>query len=87
MALRDSTASLHNVVIYAIDDARARGQDDWRQYQCAFRAVMRLEPDLTTQAASRLVNAVLEAQDKPCPANYFVSTQDRHGAATPLSGT
>ena len=64
MAVCDSASSLHNVIAHAIDSARAQGVDDWHQYDGAVRAVMRVEPDLTMQAATRLVNTLLEKRDR-----------------------
>jgi len=76
----DGKSSLHEVIINAITNARAEGVDDWHQHEHAFLAVMALNPELTAQAATRLINAVMEEQDRrgvcPLPEDYFHQKRD-----------
>lgn len=61
--LNDGAPSLHNVVTHAIHKARSQGLDDIQQYNCAVRAVMRVEPDLPLLVAARVINGLLETLD------------------------
>jgi len=62
MALHGAT-SLDTTISEAIEDARIQGLGERHQHQYAVKAVMGLDLGLTTKAAARLVNTVMELRE------------------------
>jgi hypothetical protein len=59
-----NSSLLMNVISNEIKTSANHGCDEVRQYGRAVRAAMDAAPSLTTNEAARLVNSVMEAQDR-----------------------
>lgn len=70
---QDGSPSLWHVIAHTVEEARNRGLDEYRQYDRAVRATLRVEPNLTLLAAARLVNAYLELHDQHCGLTRFTA--------------
>ena len=62
MALRGAI-SLDTTISDAIESARVEGLSELHQHRTAVKAVMGLDLGLSTKAASRLVNTIMELRE------------------------
>ncbi len=62
--MKENTEALQRIILSAISEARASGEDYLGQTESAVRAVLAVEPDLTASEAMQVVKRVREAPDR-----------------------